>query len=90
LLLAACHPSPPRPGDVIRGLDRVEQGDDLQVLYAGARADGERVVTAGGRVLTVAALGRGVAEARARAYAAAALVSFDGMQLRRDVGAAEA
>jgi phosphoribosylamine--glycine ligase len=84
------YPAAPRQGDEIHGLAAVHQGDDLQVLHAGTREVDGRLVTAGGRVLTVAALGQTVAEARARAYAVAAHLSFDGMQLRRDVAGSEA
>ena len=48
-----------------------------------------RLVTGGGRVLTIAALGAGPAQARARAYGAAAHVKFAGMQSRSDIAAAE-
>ena len=60
----------------------------LTLTHAGtaAGADGA-VVTAGGRVLSVTALGDGLASARAAAYAAADMISFDGMQLRRDIAA---
>jgi phosphoribosylamine--glycine ligase len=47
------------------------------------------VVTAGGRVLTVAALGAGAAEARARAYQAAGRIRIEGSQMRRDIAAGE-
>ena len=62
----------------------------MEVLHAGtAERDGE-VVTAGGRVLNVTGLGGDPAEARERAYQAADRISFDGMQLRRDIAAAAA
>jgi phosphoribosylamine--glycine ligase len=89
VLASAGYPAAPRPGDPIEGLGAVSQGEELQLLHAGTRAEGGRIVTAGGRVLTIAALGAGVAQARERAYAAAAQVSFAGMQLRRDVGQGE-
>ena len=63
--------------------------DDLWVLHAGTRMHDGKLVTSGGRVLTVAALGAGTAEARAHAYAAAAHVKFAGMQSRSDIAAAE-
>ena len=84
------YPDKPRAGDVIEGLDRVEEGDDLWVLHAGTRLREGKLVTGGGRVLTVAALGSGPAQARMRAYAAAAHLHFPGMQLRRDIAAKEA
>jgi phosphoribosylamine--glycine ligase len=55
------------------------------VLHAGTRAQEGRIVAAGGRVLTVAALGEGPREARRRAYAAAARIELAGAQMRRDI-----
>jgi phosphoribosylamine--glycine ligase len=89
VLAAHGYPAAPRPGDLISGLDAVVQGDDLQVLHAGTREENGLFFTSGGRVLTVAALGKGIDEARQRAYAAAAQIEFEGRHLRRDVGASE-
>jgi phosphoribosylamine--glycine ligase len=83
VLASAGYPARPRTGDVVEGLDAVPA--DLEVSHAGtADADG-RVVTAGGRVLNVTALGASPAEAREAAYAGADLITFDGRQLRRDI-----
>jgi phosphoribosylamine---glycine ligase len=89
VLAAQGYPAAPRPGDVIGGLDSVLQSDDLQILHAGTREENGLFFTSGGRVLTVAALGDGVEDARRRAYAAAAQIDFEGRHLRRDVGASE-
>jgi phosphoribosylamine--glycine ligase len=95
VMAAANYPGAPRAGDRIDGLEALAQGqdggegEDLWVLHAGTRAEGGRIVTAGGRVLTVAALGAGPQQARARAYGAAARIRFAGSQLRRDIAAAE-
>jgi phosphoribosylamine--glycine ligase len=91
VIAAHGYPGTPRAMDEIRGLEALarDEGDDLWVLHAGTKLSGGKVVTAGGRVLTVAALGAGPAQARARAYGAAARISFDGMQRRSDVAAAE-
>jgi len=91
VLAAHGYPGAPRAMDEIRGLPALaaEEGDDLWILHAGTRLESGKVVTAGGRVLTVAALGKGAAQARARAYGAAARISFAGMQSRSDVAAAE-
>ena len=71
-------------GDVITGLDRVPDGVD--VTHAGtARAPDGAIVTAGGRVLSVTALGADAAAAREAAYAAADMIEFDGKQMRRDI-----
>jgi len=91
VLAAHGYPAAPRAMDEIRGLPGLaaEEGDDLWILHAGTRLESGKLVTAGGRVLTVAALGKGPAQARARAYGAAARISFAGMQSRSDVAAAE-
>jgi phosphoribosylamine--glycine ligase len=91
VIAAAGYPGTPRAGDEIRGLDRLapEEGDDLWILHAGTRVQEGRVVTAGGRVLTVAALGEGPREARSRAYAAASRIDLEGAQMRRDVAGVE-
>jgi phosphoribosylamine--glycine ligase len=74
-----------RTGDPIRGLDNVP--DDVVVFHAGtARKDGE-LVTAGGRVLGVTALGVSAAQARERAYAVVDAIGLEGKQYRRDIGA---
>ena len=83
VLASAGYPASASKGDPIRGLDAVPA--DVEVTHAGtARRDGE-VVTAGGRVLNVTALGDDPAEARDAAYAAADMIQFDGKQLRRDI-----
>jgi phosphoribosylamine---glycine ligase len=84
VLASAGYPESSSSGDVISGLDAV--GDGVEVTHAGTalNADGA-VVTAGGRVLNVTALGADPAAARERAYAAANLIQFDGRQLRRDI-----
>jgi phosphoribosylamine--glycine ligase len=85
VLASAGYPASSSSGDVISGLERVPTG--VEVTHAGtARRDGA-LVTAGGRVLGVTALGPDAASARAAAYAAAAMVEFDGRQLRRDIAA---
>jgi phosphoribosylamine---glycine ligase len=86
VLASAGYPASSSSGDVIDGLDRVPDG--VLVTHAGtARRDDGRFVTAGGRVLSVTALGDDTATARTEAYAAAQMISFDGMQLRHDVAA---
>jgi phosphoribosylamine---glycine ligase len=83
VLASAGYPESSRSGDVISGLDRVPEG--IEVLHAGTAEQGGAVVTAGGRVLNVTALGDDVRAARDAAYAAADMIEFDGRQLRRDI-----
>jgi len=87
VLAAHGYPDNPRKGDVIRGLpDSPLAGADYHVFHAGTTMNGNDVVTSGGRVLCVTALGHSVRTAQKRAYEIAAQISFDGMQLRRDIG----
>jgi phosphoribosylamine--glycine ligase len=75
-------------GDAISGLDSAgSSDDDVEVLHAGTAERDGSLVTAGGRVLNVTALGPTPADARERAYAAADTIDFDGKQLRRDIAA---
>jgi phosphoribosylamine---glycine ligase len=86
VLASAGYPASSSSGDPISGLDRVP--DDVEVTHAGtALAPDGTIVTAGGRVLNVTALGADVEEARGSAYAAARMISFEGMQLRGDIAA---
>ena len=88
VLASGGYPRAYETGVPIEGLAEVEGDPDVIVFHAGTRrgADGG-FVTAGGRVLGVTARGRDVAEAAARAYAAADRIRFRGMQLRRDIAA---
>jgi phosphoribosylamine---glycine ligase len=84
---AGGYPTAPKSGDVILGLDRAAERQHVVVHHAGTRADGEKIVTAGGRVLAITATGSSIAEARERAYVAIADISFDGGFYRRDIAA---
>ena len=89
VLASEGYPARPRTGDPITGLDAAAAVEGVTVVHAGTAAGdapGE-VRTAGGRVLNVTALGADIAEARTRAYEAAARISWPGMQYRKDVGA---
>ena len=83
VLASGGYPASASTGDVIRGLDRVPA--DAAVDHAGTATSDGNVVTAGGRVLGVTAMGADIGSARAAAYAAADVIAFDGMQLRRDI-----
>jgi phosphoribosylamine--glycine ligase len=83
VLASAGYPASASKGDAIHGLDAVPP--EVEVTHAGTARDGAGVVTAGGRVVNVTALGDDPAEARDAAYAAADMVEFDGKQVRRDI-----
>ena len=85
VLASAGYPESSSSGDVISGLDRIPAG--VEVTHAGTARRGAELVTAGGRVLNVTALGADPSAARIAAYAAADMVDFPGRQLRRDIGA---
>ena len=84
VLAAAGYPEAPRMGDPIQGLPKAN--DACRVFHAGTRLEGKQLVTHGGRVLCVTALGDSLRVARSRAYEAAASIRFDGMQFRKDIG----
>jgi phosphoribosylamine--glycine ligase len=84
ILASAGYPASSSSGDVIEGLESVPA--DVQVTHAGTARNGAgELVTAGGRVLGVTALGADAAAARAAAYAATDMISFPGAQIRRDI-----
>ena len=85
MLASRGYPASSSSGDVIDGLDRVPPG--VEVFHAGTAERDGAIVTAGGRVLGVTALGDDRSAARAAAYAAADMITFDGAQLRRDIAA---
>ena len=85
VLASGGYPGPYETGHPISGLDEAAQAPDALVFHAGTRAGDGGVVTAGGRVLAVSALGSDVEDARRKAYAAADLIRFDGRQLRSDI-----
>ncbi len=88
VLASAGYPASSSKGDVIEGVEAAAARDGVEVTHAGTARDAEgRLVTAGGRVLNVTALGSDAAEARARAYEAAREISFEGMQMRSDIAA---
>ena len=84
VMAAAGYPDSPRKGDAITGLDA--KGADFHVFHAGTAIQDDQVVTAGGRVLCVTALGDTVKIAQGRAYEVAEGIDFAGRQMRRDIG----
>ncbi|HEX9295487.1 MAG TPA: phosphoribosylamine--glycine ligase [Polyangiaceae bacterium] len=87
VLAAEGYPGRVRTGDVIEGLDDAAGMPGVTVLHAGTQRDGDRVLTAGGRVLVVTATGDTLRGARDSAYQAVRAIHFAGMQVRRDIGA---
>ena len=84
VLASGGYPATSSHGDVITGLDDVPPG--VFVTHAGTgRGPHDEIVTAGGRVVSVTALGQSAAAGRAAAYAGADMIQFDGRQLRRDI-----
>lgn len=81
------YPATPRTGDPIDGLDEVAAQDapHAYVLHAGTKRDGDAIVSAGGRVLSVTATGKDLAQARERAYKAVGRIRLDGSQHRTDI-----
>jgi len=90
VMAAANYPDTPRQGDVIGGLDIIKSitraDDDVHVFHAGTAMKDGKVVTSGGRVLCVTALGGNVSMAQRRAYEVLEKIKFDGMQYRKDIG----
>jgi phosphoribosylamine--glycine ligase len=84
VLAASGYPDAPRKGDEIHGLPKA--GEDFHVFHAGTAEKDGKVVTNGGRVLCVTALGDKVKIAAERAYEIVDRIQFDGMQYRRDIG----
>ena len=81
------YPAAPRTGDPIHGLAAAAAQPDVVLFHGGTRAEGDAIVTSGGRVITVSATGATVAAARDRAYEAAACISWPGLHYRRDIAA---
>ncbi len=86
VLASRGYPASSESGTPINGVSEAGSQRDVAVFHAGTAIVDGRLVTAGGRVLAVTARGADGAAAQAAAYAAAAKIAFDGMQLRRDIG----
>jgi phosphoribosylamine---glycine ligase len=87
VLASRGYPASSSNGDMISGLADAAAIEGVEVTHAGTAIEDAEIVTAGGRVLNVTALGSTPGEARDRAYRAAGLISFDGMQMRGDIAA---
>ena len=86
-LASGGYPGTHQTGMPIEGIEAAEEVDGVTVFHAGTAMRDGKVVTAGGRVLSVSALGKTLAEARERAYEAVSRISFEGMQYRTDIAA---
>ncbi|WP_116115185.1 phosphoribosylamine--glycine ligase [Austwickia chelonae] len=86
VVAAKGYPEGPRKGDVLEGLDQV--GEDADVLHAGTALAGDQLVSAGGRVLSVVALGSDLAQARDRVYTAVDRITLRGSHHRTDIALA--
>ncbi|HMN02620.1 MAG TPA: phosphoribosylamine--glycine ligase [Geobacter anodireducens] len=87
VMAAGGYPADYRKGDEIRGLEDAARMEDLFVFHAGTSRKDGRIVTSGGRVLGVTALGATVGEAIDRAYRGVQAISWDGVHYRTDIGA---
>jgi phosphoribosylamine---glycine ligase len=85
VLASAGYPEKYETGKTISGLDKVAKVEGVQIFHAGTKIVGDDVVTSGGRVLAVTALGSTIGVARARAYEAVSLIEFEGRHFRRDI-----
>lgn len=86
VMAAEGYPASPRKGDRIEGVDEAGRLDGVDVIHAGTATDESgNLVTAGGRVLAVTAVGDDIGEARARAYEGVATIRFAGAQVRTDI-----
>jgi phosphoribosylamine--glycine ligase len=85
VLASAGYPDKYETGKVISGLNQAAKLEGVQVFHAGTKIVNNDVVTAGGRVLAVTALGSDLTAARSRAYEAVSLIQFEGCHYRRDI-----
>jgi phosphoribosylamine---glycine ligase len=84
VLASRGYPASPEAGRTVEGLD--EAGREAIVFHSGTKREGARIVTAGGRVLSVTALGPTLAEASSRAYRAVDAIRYEGKTYRKDIG----
>lgn len=86
ILASEGYPATYPKGRVITGLDEAAAQEGVELFHAGTSQNGDQFVTSGGRVLGVVGLGADTAQARERAYKAAATIKFDGAHYRSDIG----
>jgi phosphoribosylamine--glycine ligase len=86
VMTSSGYPGPFEVGRPITGIDEASKMPGVHIDQAGTAIRGDRLVTAGGRVLSVSAKGSSLSEARNRAYAAVELIHFEGAHYRKDIG----
>ena len=86
VLASRGYPEKPITGDVIQNLDAAAELEDVQVFHSGTRQEGDDVISAGGRVLTVCALGTDLRVALRKAYVAANTITWENRVFRTDIG----
>jgi phosphoribosylamine--glycine ligase len=86
VMASAGYPDSYEKGKPIEGLDRVSQMRDVMAFHAGTALKEGKIVTSGGRVLGVTALGKGIKEATDRAYQAVGQIHWEGAHYRKDIG----
>jgi phosphoribosylamine--glycine ligase len=89
VLASGGYPDKYETGKWISGLSEAAERDDVQIFHGGTRRVNDEIVTAGGRVLSITALGSTLEEARIRAYETVSQIHFDGCQYRRDIALAK-
>lgn len=86
VLTSKGYPGKYENGKIINGLDELKEQKDIFVFHAGTSFDNNDIVTSGGRVLGVTAIGRDIGDARDKAYKAIGNIHFEGMHYRKDIG----
>lgn len=86
MLASAGYPRAYKKGKIIEGIEEAEKNKNVVVFHAGTKVEGNNLVTNGGRVLGVSAIGESLDEALKSAYEAILKISFEGMQYRKDIG----
>jgi len=86
VLCSAGYPGNYEKGKEIKGIEGTESDDDIVIFHAGTKMEGDKLITNGGRVLGVSAIGDTLQEALQKAYKAIEKISFEGIQYRRDIG----
>jgi len=86
VLASGGYPENYEKGKIISGIQEAEMQNDIVVFHAGTKIENNNLVTNGGRVLGISAIGKTLEEALAKAYKAIEKISFEGMQYRKDIG----